>query len=74
LADGERLAPLKALVAGLLARAPRGLAEARLAWLQGNDGEAKRALHSLRGSVGMFGAKQFVALTVALESAIGLAS
>ena len=45
-----------------------------MAWLQGNDGEAKRALHLLRGSVGMFGAKQFVALTVALESAIGLAS
>ncbi|MBJ7313541.1 response regulator [Rugamonas sp. CCM 8940] len=59
-----------ALIGKTVERAGAELAQARAAWRDERRDDSMRLLHSLRGSVGMLGAKQFAALSLLLEQAI----
>ncbi|WGG51451.1 response regulator [Rugamonas sp. DEMB1] len=58
------------LIEQTVERAGAELAQARDAWRDERRDDSMRQLHSLRGSVGMLGAKQFAALSLLLEQAI----
>ena len=58
------------LIEQTVERADAELAQARDAWRDERRDDSMRQLHSLRGSVGMLGAKQFAALSLLLEQAI----
>lgn len=68
--QNERFRTLLNLINNVVTSSPQRFAEARGAWREGRNDDAARGLHSLRGSVGMLGAKEFVAITIALETAL----
>jgi PAS domain S-box-containing protein len=66
----DRRQTLLKLISNLVTSAPLRFTQARSAWRDGHDDDAARLLHSLRGSIGLLGARQFASTTVALEAAI----
>lgn len=68
--DPAGRAALAALAVRILDDAGPSFETARAAWRSGNRGQARAALHTLRGTIGTLGAARFSALARALESAL----
>jgi CheY-like chemotaxis protein len=58
------------LIRNVVERSPDQILDARLAWKEGRIDDAARVFHTLRGPIGMLGAKQFTALSLEIENAI----
>ncbi|NRR28977.1 response regulator [Oxalobacteraceae bacterium] len=69
-ADPAYRVKLHALVSQCIEEAPEKMRQLRLAWEAGHRQACAEQLHTLRGAVGMFGARQFAELSLALEQAI----
>jgi PAS domain S-box-containing protein len=61
---------LLGLVRRIVDRGMEPMRAARLAWDEGRSGDAKRALHSLRGEIGTLGADRFARAALAAEQAM----
>jgi PAS domain S-box-containing protein len=68
--DPNHLLALLGLIRDVCGAAQGRFDSALTAWRAGDAGEAKRTLHSLRGSIGTLGARRFAASTLALEKAV----
>ncbi len=68
---GENNPPYRAKMLELIGRSVQGAAgeleQARLAWREQRPQDSIRLLHSLRGALGMLGARRFAALSLELE-------
>lgn len=58
------------LIKSAVDQSPLQFSEARQAWEGGKTSEAAKILHSMRSALGMLGARQFSAATVAIEKAL----
>jgi len=58
------------LIRAQIERAPQQLDEARQAWQEGRQADAAHVFHTLRGSIGTLGARQFATASSAVERAI----
>jgi two-component system, sensor histidine kinase and response regulator len=58
------------LIRNVVMQSPSQFIEARQAWEARNPDDAVRILHAMRSSLGMLGAKQFSAASLAIEKAM----
>ncbi len=68
--DPNHLLALLGLIRDVCGAAQGKFDMALTSWRAGDAAEAKRTLHSLRGSIGTLGARRFAATTLALEKAL----
>jgi CheY-like chemotaxis protein/HPt (histidine-containing phosphotransfer) domain-containing protein len=68
--DQDYVDTLIALIRKIVSNGLGPIAEAQLAWQEGRHGDAARSFHTLRGSLGYFGAQRFAATALQIELAI----
>jgi CheY-like chemotaxis protein len=68
--DPDQLQALLGLIRDVCGAAPAKFAEARRHWHDGHGPDAKRELHSLRGSIGTLGARRFAQAALVLEKSL----
>jgi HPt (histidine-containing phosphotransfer) domain-containing protein len=68
--DQNYVDTLIALIRKIVSNGLGPIAEAKLAWQEGRLRDAARAFHTLRGSLGYFGAQRFAATALQIEQAI----
>ncbi|HEY0845262.1 MAG TPA: CHASE domain-containing protein [Noviherbaspirillum sp.] len=68
--DPAYLAAIVGLLRRVTDKGVTDIEEARAAWQDGHAEEAARILHTMRGSIGSFGAKRFADAALSLETAI----